>query len=160
MSVVKIEDEIAVDAPVLEVWKAIKNPSAHAQWHPFLTEISGEHGLNETRTCSVLVGGKRGTTTERCVEEDEPRRMMWLVEEDSIGFARMVANWHAGFSLSPTDRGTVVTATSTLEPKNMLVRAMLPLIRRKFHQTHRTILAALKHSLEETVALDSNPVST
>jgi hypothetical protein len=118
MSVVKIEDEIAVDAPALEVWKAIKNPSAHAQWHPFLTEISGEHGLKRN------------------------------------------PDFRAGFSLSPTNRGTVVTATSTLEPKNMLVRAMLPLIRRKFHQTHHTILAALKHSLEEPVALDSNRGST
>jgi hypothetical protein len=44
---------------------------------------------------------------------------------------------------------TVVAAESTFEPNNPLVRAMVPIIRRrKFHRTQRVILAALKQSLE------------
>jgi uncharacterized protein YndB with AHSA1/START domain len=148
MSLVKIEDEIVVDASAIDVWNAIKDPGAHARWHPFVTEIEGEHRQGEIRTCAVIVGGKQGSTKERCVEDDEARRIVWLVEEDSTGFGRMVANWRAGFSLSPSDRGTVVTAESTFEPKNVLVRAMLPLIRRKFHQTQRAILNALRGSVE------------
>jgi hypothetical protein len=35
-----------------------------------------------------------------------------------------------------------------LSPNNVLVRAMLPFVGRKLHQTQRAILAALKHSLE------------
>jgi len=35
-----------------------------------------------------------------------------------------------------------------LKPNNLLVRAMLPIIRRKFHETQRGILAALKESLD------------
>jgi hypothetical protein len=150
-----IEDEIAVDAPGLDVWKAIKDPRAHAQWHPFVTEISGEHELNAARTCVVLVGGKRGETKERCVEEVGARRIAWLVEEDTTGFGRMVTNWRAGFSLSPSATGgrTIVVAQSTFEPKNLLVRAMLPLIRRRFHQAQRAILAALKESVEAAADL-------
>jgi uncharacterized protein YndB with AHSA1/START domain len=32
MSEVKIQDEIRVDAPALEVWEAIKDPARHARW--------------------------------------------------------------------------------------------------------------------------------
>jgi uncharacterized protein YndB with AHSA1/START domain len=148
MSQVRLEDTLTVEASVGEVWHALKDPAVHARWHPFVTEIAGEHRLGEVRTCSVLVGGKHGETKERCIVEQQATRITWLVEEDSTGFGRMVSNWRAGFSL--TDRGarTAITAESTFEPNHMLIRAMLPIVRRKFHQTQRAILAALQVSLE------------
>lgn len=148
MSEVRIEDEVRVAAAPPEVWEAIKDPASHAQWHPFVTEISGEHGLGRVRTCAVIVGKKAGETKERCVEEDHATRISWAVEEDSTGFGRMVSGWSAGFALQQHDGATVVSAYSTFEPNNVLVRAMIPIIRRKFHQTQRAILAGLKESLE------------
>jgi hypothetical protein len=148
VSEVSIKDDVCVDAPALEVWEAIKDPAAHAGWHPFVTDIAGEHRFGEVRTCSVLVGGRHGETEERCVADDELSRMAWLVEKDSTGFGRMVSNWRAGFALTQRGASTVVTAESTFEPNNLLVRAMLPFISRKFHQTQRAILAALKASVE------------
>ena len=96
----------------------------------------------------MIVAGKHGETKERCVVEEPASRIAWLVEEDSTGFGRMVSNWRAGFSLTERGDATVVAAESTFEPNNVLVRAMLPIIRRRFHQTQRAILAALKESLE------------
>jgi uncharacterized protein YndB with AHSA1/START domain len=148
MSEVRIEDALAIDASAPEVWHALEDPAAHARWHPFVTEIAGEHRLGQVRSCSVVVGGKHGQTRERCVVEDPASRIGWSVEEDSTGFGRMVSNWRAGFSLTPRDGKTLVTAESTFEPNNLLVRPMLPMIRRKFHQTQRAILAALKESFE------------
>jgi hypothetical protein len=113
-----------------------------------VTEVAGEHHLGQVRTCSVVVSGKHGQTKERCVVEEPASRIGWSVEEDSTGFGRMVLNWCAGFSLTPCDGKTLVSAESSFEPNNMLVRAMLPMIRRKFHQTKRAILAALQESLE------------
>ena len=148
MSEVRIEDRIVTDASASEVWRAIEDPAVHARWHPFVTEIAGEHRLGQVRTCSVIVGGKHGETKERCAVEEPTSRIVWSVEEDSTGFGRMVSNWRAGFSLTERGAATIVAAESTFEPTNLLVRAMLPIIRRKFHQTQRAILVALKESLE------------
>jgi hypothetical protein len=149
MSELRIEDRIAIQASKVQIWLALEAPAVHARWHPSVTEIAGEHRLGEVRTCSVLIGGKRGQTEERCVVEQQSSRIAWSVEEDSSGFGRFVSNWRAGFSLTERDdAATVVTAESTFEPNNLLVRAMLPIIRRKFHQTQRAILAAPKQSLE------------
>ena len=148
MSEIRIEDTLAVEASPFEVWHALKDPDVHARWHPFVTEIAGEHRLGQARKCSVIVAGKHGETKERCVVEEPASRIAWLVEEDSTGFGRMVSNWRAGFSLTERGDATVVAAESTFEPNNVLVRAMLPIIRRRFHQTQRAILAALKESIE------------
>ena len=41
-----------------------------------------------------------------------------------------------------------VTAQSLFTPKRFLARLMMPVIRRKFHQTQRTILDGLKQHTE------------
>jgi uncharacterized protein YndB with AHSA1/START domain len=152
MSEIRITDEIRIDAPIDAVWRAIEDPGAHARWHPFLTEITGGHDLDQVRTCAVLLGGKPGRTRERCVERDDQRRIIWAIEEDSSGFGRMASDWRAGFALAPSADTTMVTAESTFRPRNPIVRAMLPLIRRKFHQTQRTILGSLKDVVEPEVS--------
>jgi hypothetical protein len=146
--IMTISDVVVVDAPLREVWEAIEDPVAHAGWHPFVVEIGGEHRLGADRTCSVVVGGKPGETTERCVEYEADRRIIWLVVADSTGFGRMVSDWRAGFELVEDDRGTAVTAESSFRPDNLFTRAMLPLIRRKFHSTQRGILGGLQESVE------------
>ena len=148
MRQVRIEDDIVVNAPAVEVWRAIKDPGRHADWHPFVTTITGEHRLGETRACSVRVGKKAGETTERCVEDDELEAITWLIEEDSTGFGRMVSEWRAGFALKPRGSATLVTARSSFEPKNVVVRVIGPIVRRKFHQTQRAILVGLKRLVE------------
>jgi uncharacterized protein YndB with AHSA1/START domain len=148
MSEVPMADELQIDAPVDVVWHAIEDPAAHARWHPFVSAIAGGHELHEIRSCSVQVGKKEGTTKERCVAREEGTRIAWAIEEDSTGFARMISGWRSGFSVAEREGATVVTAQSTFRPNNVLVRAMLPLIRRKFHQTQRAILRGLQEAVE------------
>jgi hypothetical protein len=152
MGQVRIADQIVVDAPAPEVWRAIKDPARHADWHPFVTQISGEHRLGGTRTCSVVVGKKVGETRERCVEDDELRGIAWRIEEDSTGFGRMVTDWQSGFALEQRGGATLVTAHSEFRPKGVLVRLMSPIVRRKFHHTQRAILTGLKSSVETRAA--------
>jgi hypothetical protein len=152
MSEVSIADELRLEAPVDVVWRAIADPTAHADWHPFVTAIVGGHELQELRSCSVHVGKKAGTTKERCVEREEGARIAWAIEEDSTGFGRMVTGWRSGFSLAERGGATLVTAQSTFRPRNLLVRAMLPVIRHKFHQTQRAILRSLQEAVESDPA--------
>lgn len=150
MNQVSIEDQIIVSAPINKVWEAIKSPTTHSQWHPFVTRISGEHKLGEVRTCDVNVGNKLAHTEERCTSYDEGRKIIWAIEKDSSGFSRMVSDWSAGFSLE--SRGpdtTLVIAQSVFSPKKLFVRLVMPLIRRKFHQTQQAILNGLKHHMEK-----------
>lgn len=150
MAEVRIEDEVLVNAPLTVVWQAIKDPHDHAQWHPFVTRISGEHKLGAIRSCAVSLGKKSGQTRERCIADEEGRRIAWRIEEDSTGFLRLVSNWSAGFRMEAQDSAAArVTAESVFEPKSPLVRLMLPVVRRKFHQTQRAILGGLKDAAEE-----------
>jgi uncharacterized protein YndB with AHSA1/START domain len=149
---VRIVDELVVRAPISDVWAAIKDPVAHAGWHPFLTGIEGEHALAATRACSVDVGGKQGTTRERCVEEERERRIVWAIEEDSTGFSRMVSDWRAGFGLELAGAETRVVAESVFRPRSVLIRIMSPIVKRKFHHAQRAILAGLKNACEETAS--------
>lgn len=144
-----IQDELVVAAPTAAVWDAIRDPAKHARWHPAVTRIDGDHALGAVRECEVMVGKKPGRTAERCTVFDEGRRIMWTVEKDSTGFSRMVSDWSAGFSLEPYgDEATRVVARSVFLPRTLPTRLMLPVIRRKFHQAQRGILAGLKQHLE------------
>ena len=147
MAEIVIEDELQIDAPPSTVWAAIKDPVAHAAWHPFVTVIAGEHSHGASRSCSVVVGTTSGLTHERCIEEEAERRIIWLIEHDSTGFGRMVSDWRAGFRLEPAGPGTRVVAESRFRPDGMLVRLTIPIVRRKFHQTQKAILAGLRDAL-------------
>jgi uncharacterized protein YndB with AHSA1/START domain len=144
-----LKDEIVLRAPVERVWKAIEDPTTHAKWHPFLTHIAGEHALGAVRKCDVQVGKKAATTEERCSTYVQGRKILWTIEQDTSGFSRMVSDWSAGFSLEPKGSDeTRVVAQSVFTPSKLIARLMLPIIRRKFHQTQRSILGGLKQYVE------------
>jgi uncharacterized protein YndB with AHSA1/START domain len=147
---VELKDQVVVNASASDVWEAIRDPSLHADWHPFVDSIRGEHAPGASRRCAVRVGKKTGETVEHCAAFEEERRILWQVDEDSTGFLRLVSDWSAGFVLEPAgSSGTRVTAQSAFERKNPLLVLMMPMIRRKFHQTQQAILAGLKQFVEQ-----------
>jgi uncharacterized protein YndB with AHSA1/START domain len=149
MSRVEIRDEIVTETPPNVVWEAIRDPSSHAEWHPFVTAIHGEHGPGQMRRCDVLLGKKTAETEEMCTTYDEGRTILWRIDKDTSGFLRMVSDWTAGFVLEPAGSGgTRVTAKSAFKRRNPLVGLMMPVVRRKFHAAQRGILAGLKQFVE------------
>jgi hypothetical protein len=62
----------------------------------------------------------------------------------------MASGWRAGFVLAPRGDATVVTAESAFRPRSPFARAILPIIRRKFHRAQRAILGSLKESVESS----------
>ena len=103
MTEVEVVDEVLVNRPVEVVWAAIIDPAVHAAWHPYVTEIRGEHREGAVRTCSVSVGRKPGRTDERCVELVPERSIAWLIEDDSSDFGGKVSDWR--FRLQPEAAG-------------------------------------------------------
>lgn len=147
MTEVEVVDEVLVDRPVAMVWAAIVDPAAHAAWHPYVTEIRGEHREGAVRTCSVLIGGKAGETSERCIGFAPEQSITWRIEAESSGFGRMVSDWRSGFSLERRADSTLLVARSDFRPRR-LVRVMLPLVRRRFHRIQREILVAVKRAVQ------------
>jgi uncharacterized protein YndB with AHSA1/START domain len=145
---IRIEDERLVGADRAIVWEAIKDTTAHARWHPFLTAIEGAHDLGATRACTVSIGGKVAHTSEQCVVDNALEEIRWRIDEDSSGFRRMASDWTAGFTLRETDSGTIVTAQSSFKPRNAAARLLLPIVRRRFHGAQRAILNGLKQYVE------------
>lgn len=144
-----ITDEVTISAPLALVWKAIQDPGEHVAWNPFATGIDGEHAPGAVRTCTVQLGRKPGTTRERCTGYDEPNAIMWTMEHDSSGFSKMVTDWQTGFRLTAQGPGaTRVQAVSQFSPAGLATRVMMPVIRRKFHQTQRAILDGLRQHAE------------
>ena len=74
------------------------------------------------------------------------------MEEDSLGFSRMFSDIGFDFVLVPTESGeTRVVNTSYYIPKGLLAKLMSALMmRRKFGQVRRKVLANLKRLSEET----------
>jgi uncharacterized protein YndB with AHSA1/START domain len=146
---VEIQDQIVANARPETVWRAIEDPAQHAAWHPFVTSIDGEHALGATRRCHVQLGKKSAETEEVCTSYDEGNRILWRIDKDTSGFLRMVSDWSAGFVLEPAEADqTRITAKSLFRPRNALVGLMMPIVRRKFHQVQREVLAGLKQSAE------------
>ncbi len=147
---VEVRDAIEVDASMARVWAAVVETSAHAQWHPLVSAISGVHELGAARVCDVVTGRREGQSRERCTTYEEGREIAWTVLEDTSSFSKLVTDWSAGFELEARsgDR-TRVVASSRFEPRSLVVRLTLPLIRRKFHQAQRRILAGLGSHLTE-----------
>jgi uncharacterized protein YndB with AHSA1/START domain len=153
MGRVEITDEVVVNASGSQVWKAIRDPARHAEWHPFVDSIRGEHAPGASRRCAIRVGKKAGETREHCSAFEEEQRILWQIDEDSTGFLRLVSDWTAGFVLEPAGSGaTRVKAQSAFVRKNPLLVLMLPMIRRKFHKTQQAILAGLKQFVERRPA--------
>jgi uncharacterized protein YndB with AHSA1/START domain len=147
----RLDDTTTIDAPADAVWQAIRAPAEHAGWHPFVTSIDGGHDLGDVRRCTAEIDGKPGTTRETCTVLDDGAAIAWRIDEDSLGFSRMVSDWSAGFTIAPAGDATTVTAWSEFRPRAWWVRLMLPMIARKFHATQRAILNGLQQHLAPAI---------
>ena len=75
----EIRTEIEIKAPVITVWSILTDFSRHAEWNPFIREISGE--LRRGAQLQVNLGppGKRAMKFKPIVQSVEPEKAFrWL----------------------------------------------------------------------------------
>jgi uncharacterized protein YndB with AHSA1/START domain len=146
--------EIAIDAPRDRVWAVVADSRLLAEWAPpvkAVTDISGgPEGVGTTRVCEVEFGGRAGTMTERCVEFEPPRRAAYEVEEDSLGFGRMFADYGFTMTIEDAADGSSIARTDTYyTPRNRVFWLLNVLfMRRRFASTVDELLSGLKRSSE------------
>ena len=149
--------ETAIDAPREAVWAVIADSKLLPEWAPPVKQVNalseGPEGVGTTRVCQVDFGGRQGTMTERCVAFDPPRRAGSVVDDDSLGFGRMFADY--GFTISVEDgpEGSSIARTDTYyTPRNPLFSLMNALtMRRRFANTVDELLAGLKRTSESRI---------
>jgi uncharacterized protein YndB with AHSA1/START domain len=147
--------EIAIRAPRDRVWAVVADSSLLPEWAPPVKEVTGlsegADGVGTTRVCEVEFAGRGGTMTERCVAFDPPFRAGYVVDDDSLGFSRMFADY--GFTITletSSDDSSSARIDTYYTPRNRLFAALNRLLmRRRFASTVDELLAGLKRSSEQ-----------
>jgi uncharacterized protein YndB with AHSA1/START domain len=145
--------EIEIAAPRDRVWAVIADSRLLPKWAPpvkMVGQISGDDGVGTTRVCEVEFGGRAGTMTERCVEFEPALRAGYVVDDDSLGFGRMFADYGFTITLQDAGNGSSLARTDTYyTPRNPIFGLMNALImRRKFASTVQDLLVGLKRVSE------------
>jgi hypothetical protein len=89
--------------------------------------------------------------TERCMEFEPGHRAAYVVDDDSLGFARLFADY--GFRVAIEDGlhgGSIARMETYYTPRNPLFRLINALLmRRRFESTVDDLLAGLKRASEQ-----------
>jgi hypothetical protein len=103
-----------------------------------------------TRHCSVDLGGRAGTMTERCVEFLPSRRAGYVVDDDTLGFHRMLVDYGFAITLDPrSDRTTALRIDTYYTQRNRLYALLNQLVLRQgMRRTVDGLLQGLKQISE------------
>jgi hypothetical protein len=107
-----------------------------------------------TRHCNVELGGRTGTMTERCVEFVSHRRAGYVVDDDTLGFGRMLLDYGFAITLDPrSDRTTALRIDTYYTPRNLLYALLNRLVlRRRMGKLVDGLLQGLKQISERRSA--------
>jgi Polyketide cyclase / dehydrase and lipid transport len=144
--------QVATEAAA--IWGIIADSTLLPQWARVVTDVSylggEEEGVGMTRHCNVELGGRTGTMTERCVEFLPNRRASYVVDDDTLGFNRMLVDYGFTITLEPrSDRTTALRIDTYYTPRNALYALLNQLLlRRRLRRTVDGLLEGLKEISE------------
>jgi uncharacterized protein YndB with AHSA1/START domain len=144
--------EVATDPAA--IWGVIADSRLLPQWAGVVKDVTllgeMEEGVGMTRQCNVELGGRTGTMTERCVEFVPGRRAAYVVDDDTLGFRRMLVDYGFAIALDPqSDRTTTLRIDTYYTPRNPLYALLNQLVlRRRLRRTVDGLLQGLKQISE------------
>jgi uncharacterized protein YndB with AHSA1/START domain len=141
--------------PRQEVWAILEDSALLPHWAAAVenveSQVPGREAVGSVRECRVDFAGRKGRIVERCVEIVPGARIAYVVDDDSLGFNRMFADY--GFTITldasaPTR--TTVRMDTYYTPRNILTSVMNGLLmRRKFGKTVDELLEGLERLAEQ-----------
>lgn len=152
MSKLQAHNEAIIKAPISAVWSIITDISLLHKINPGVITATGRMDtLGATRTCEMENGGRKGTMTEKLAELVHEQKTVWVIENDSMGMAKMLRDPRFCFYLEKIDDGTTkITNESYYEPANLMVSMMNSLMmKRKMGQIQEKILSNIKAIAEK-----------
>jgi len=146
---------VQVAADPAAIWGVIADSTLLPQWAGVVIDVTylgdGQEGVGMTRHCNVELGGRTGTMTERCVEFVPNRRAGYVVDDDTLGFQRMLRDYGFTITLEPrSDRTTALRIDTYYTPRNPLYALLnrLLLLQRRMRRTVDGLLPGLKEISE------------
>jgi uncharacterized protein YndB with AHSA1/START domain len=146
---------LETDAPREVVWAILKDSASLPIWAPAVEEVTsavaGPEEVGSVRECRVDFGGRKGTIVERCVELTPNSRIGYVVDDDSLGFNKMFADYGFTVTLNDASSGhTSMVMDTYYTPRNVLTALMnLVVMRRKFGKTVDALLQGLDRLARE-----------
>jgi carbon monoxide dehydrogenase subunit G len=142
---------VEVAAAPAAIWGVIADSALLPQWASVVKDVTclgdKEEGVGMTRHCNVDLGGRTGTMTERCVEFIPNRRASYVVDDDSLGFKRMLVDYGFTITLDPlSDRATAIRIDTYYTPRNPLYGLLNRLLLR---QRTRKLVDGLLQGLKQ-----------
>lgn len=152
----EIRRSCEVHAPADTVWAILSDSAALPEWARAVEAVTshtpGPEHVGSTRECRVDFAGRRGTIVERCVELCPGTRIAYVVDDDSLGFKRMFADY--GFAITvetgAAPGSAIVQMDTHYTPRTSLAAALNTLfMRRRFARTVEELLLGLGRLAEQ-----------
>jgi len=147
----QVSRTVEVAADPAAIWSVIADSTLLPQWASVVKDVAylgeGEEGVGMTRHCNVELGGRTGTMTERCVEFIPTRRAGYVVDDDTLGFQRMLVDYGFTITLDPVAvRATALRIDTYYTPRNPLYPMLNRLVLRR---RMRTVVDGLLQGLKQ-----------
>jgi uncharacterized protein YndB with AHSA1/START domain len=141
--------EVAADPSA--IWGIIADSALLPQWAGVVKDVTylgeAQEGVGMTRHCNVELGGRTGTMTERCVEFVPDRRASYVVDDDTLGFNRMLRDYGFTITLEPrSERTTALRIDTYYTPRNPLYALLNRLL---LKQRMRKVVDGLLQGLKQ-----------
>ncbi len=146
-------DELLIHARPEDIWHVLEDGTCLPKWMPMVKHTTGTREvLGAVRECTVEMSGRKGRSVERCVESIPHRRIAWALEEDTLGFNKLLADFSFSFTLEPRGpAATLVRNDTYFRPKGLLARLMnAPIMSRKFRRVRQDALRGIQRLAEGT----------
>jgi hypothetical protein len=139
----RIEDEVAIEAPIEAVWTVLTDFAAHADWNPFLAFERASTTVGERLRVRVSPPGTKARTVEPVLTAcDPPTRYEWL---GRVGMPGLLDARHR-FGLGQLAPGR--TRLRQEEVFSGVLAPLLPGVLRRTEEGFRVMHAALKERVE------------
>jgi Polyketide cyclase / dehydrase and lipid transport len=152
MSQLQVRNEAIVNAPISSIWAIITDINLLHKVNPGVVKATGRMDKQgETRTCEIDDRGKIGSMTERLIELIPETRTVWTIENDTMGFGKMLKDTRFCFNLEKiSDTETKVINETYYLPANFFAKIMSRLmIKKNISKAQAQILDNIKSLTEK-----------
>jgi uncharacterized protein YndB with AHSA1/START domain len=156
----QLQRSLGIRAPRDVVWAILEDSTLLPSWVPAVDEVHrcapGAESVGSVRECRVNFAGRAGTIVERCVELVPNSFAAYVVDDDSLGFNRMFADYGFTIALDAAEVGRCTVRMDTYYTPRTIVTSVLNALfmRRRFANTADEILHGLAELAEERAAMD------
>jgi hypothetical protein len=126
MNKLQARNEAVINASIKDIWALITDINQFHKINPGLIKATGTMNvLNGTRVCDINNQGKTGTITERLIELVPEKKTVWTIENDNMGWSKMLKDTRFCFELEMLDDSrTRVVNETYYTPANLIAGVM------------------------------------